>query len=82
MDPEKVSAVKEWPTPSSQKQLQWFLGFANVYRKFIKGFSSISSPLHSLTSSKAVCLVSARRKGISRVKGEVYDHTYTDITGS
>ncbi|KAI3364017.1 hypothetical protein L3Q82_010778 [Scortum barcoo] len=26
MDPAKVSAVTSWPTPSSRKQLQWFLG--------------------------------------------------------
>lgn len=52
MDPEKVAAVKDWPTPTSRKQLERFLGFAHFYRKFIKGFSSIASPLHALTFSK------------------------------
>uniref|UniRef100_A0A673CBI9 Gypsy retrotransposon integrase-like protein 1 n=1 Tax=Sphaeramia orbicularis TaxID=375764 RepID=A0A673CBI9_9TELE len=54
MDPEKVSAVREWPTPASRKDVQRFLGFANFYRKFIRGFSSVAAPLHSLTSSKSV----------------------------
>ena len=52
MDPAKVSAVTSWPVPETRKQLQRFLGFANFYRRFIRGFSSIASPLSTLTSSK------------------------------
>ena len=33
MDPTKVSAVTEWATPSTRKQLQRFLGFANFYKE-------------------------------------------------
>ena len=51
MDPTKVSAVAEWSTPTSRKKLQQFLGFANFYRRFIRNFSTIASPLHKLTSS-------------------------------
>ncbi|XP_032882245.1 uncharacterized protein LOC116976461, partial [Amblyraja radiata] len=50
MDPSKVSAVATWPTPSSRKRLQGFLGFANFYRKFIRNFSVTAAPLHALTS--------------------------------
>ena len=39
MDPSKVSAVAEWPSPSTRKRLQQFLGFANFYRRFIRGYS-------------------------------------------
>ncbi|XP_060754226.1 uncharacterized protein LOC132865708 [Neoarius graeffei] len=48
MDPSKVSAVTSWPTPTSVKELQHFLGFANFYCHFIQGFSSITIPLTSL----------------------------------
>ena len=34
MDPAKVSAVLEWPIPTTVKEVQSFLGFSNFYRKF------------------------------------------------
>lgn len=47
----KVSAVLEWPTLSSWKHLQLFLGFANFYRWFTQGDIKVIAPLASLTST-------------------------------
>ncbi|KAK3539560.1 hypothetical protein QTP70_010231, partial [Hemibagrus guttatus] len=52
MDERKVTAAKDWPIPTLVKELQTFLGFANFYRRFIQGFSSITSPLTSLLRNK------------------------------
>ncbi|KAK3520041.1 hypothetical protein QTP70_011913 [Hemibagrus guttatus] len=49
MDPQKVQAVVDWPSPSSVKEVQRFLGFANFYRKCIRNFSSVAAPLSALT---------------------------------
>ncbi|KAL0204031.1 hypothetical protein M9458_002049, partial [Cirrhinus mrigala] len=49
MDPQKMEAVRSWPLPTSLKQLQRFLGFANFYRRFIQGFSATAAPLTALT---------------------------------
>ncbi len=52
MDQGKVRAVMEWPTPSVVKELQRFLGFANLYRRFIKNFSLLNAPLTTLLRGK------------------------------
>ncbi|KAI7805934.1 Pol polyprotein [Triplophysa rosa] len=51
-DPAKIKAVAEWSTPDSRKALQRFLGFANFYRRFIRGFGQVAAPLTALTSIK------------------------------
>ena len=51
MDTAKVSTVAEWPTPDSCKKVQQFSGFTNFYRRFVRGFSAITIPLHALTST-------------------------------
>ncbi|XP_075098837.1 uncharacterized protein LOC142175749 [Nicotiana tabacum] len=45
----KDEAVRNWPTPTTLKQLKGFLGLAGYYRRFIKGFGVICKPLTELT---------------------------------
>ncbi len=52
MDERKVEAIKTWPTPSTIKELQHFLGFSNFYRRFIHDYSIITSPLTNLLKNK------------------------------
>ena len=49
MDPAKVAAITDRPIPKIVKEVQSFLGFSNFYRKFILHYSSLTSPLTSLT---------------------------------
>ena len=49
IDPNKVAAVRNWPTPTTLKEVRAFIGFSNFYRRFIQDFSSIARPLHDLT---------------------------------
>ena len=58
MDPEKVKAITTWEEPGSVKEVQQFMGFANFYRRFIKGFSKIAAPLTSLQNRKSPFLFS------------------------
>ena len=45
MEVEKIEVVKDWPEPKSVRNIQVFLGFANFYGQFIKGFSKIAALL-------------------------------------
>ncbi|XP_069068759.1 uncharacterized protein [Pleurodeles waltl] len=43
MDLEKVQAILDWPSPSSFKETQYFLGLANFYCQFIFDFAEQTS---------------------------------------
>ncbi|GBG62636.1 hypothetical protein CBR_g31271 [Chara braunii] len=45
----KVAAVQDWPRPANICDVRSFLGLASYYRKFIKNFSAIATPLTDLT---------------------------------
>lgn len=51
-DSSKVAALKDWPVPTTRKQLQRFLGFANFYRRFIRNYSRLAAPLTHVMSPK------------------------------
>jgi transposase InsO family protein len=50
MEPGKVEAITTWPKPANLLDLQRFLGLANYYRRFVKGYSRIAAPLTDLAS--------------------------------
>jgi len=45
----KVEEIRAWSTPEKVVDVQSFMGFANFYCRFIKGFSKIAKPLTDLT---------------------------------
>ena len=53
VDPRKVAAVAEWARPTSCTDVRRFIGLANYYRRFVRGFSSLAAPLTTLCSPRA-----------------------------
>jgi len=49
MEEEKVDRVLSWPEPKNAKDVRKFLGLANYYRRFIKGFARVARPMNILT---------------------------------
>ena len=48
MDPSRVAAIKDWPTPTTYREIQVFLGFANFYRGFIHRYSAVVASITDL----------------------------------
>ena len=51
--PLKIEKVASWPSPTTTKQVQQFLGLAGYCRWVIPDFAEISHPLHCLTEQNA-----------------------------
>ena len=41
--------MQDWPEPCKVKDVQLFLGFANLYRQFIHNYSGLTALLTQLT---------------------------------
>jgi len=46
--PDKIQALKDWPTPHCITDARSFLDLASYYKKFVKGFATIAEPLTAL----------------------------------
>ena len=53
VDPRKTEAICEWARPASCTDVRRFVGLANYYRKFVKGFATVAAPLTGLCSPRA-----------------------------
>ena len=47
VDPEKIEAIMNWPTPRNVIDVRHFMGLARYYRRFIERFFKVA---HSITS--------------------------------
>ena len=48
----RSDTIENYPRPKNAKAIQRFIGLINYYRKFIKDFATIASPLTKLTRKK------------------------------
>ena len=68
VDTSKVEAVQDWAQPKSVFEIRSFLGLARYYRRFVKDFSKLASPLTRLT-----------RKGVKFVWSETCEKSFQEL---
>jgi hypothetical protein len=66
MDPSRVETVRDWPEPTSFRDIQVFLGFTNFYRRFIHRYSKITYPLTEMLKG----MESGKKSGPFRLTSE------------
>jgi Reverse transcriptase (RNA-dependent DNA polymerase) len=47
-----IGGIRDWPTPTTVKQVWSFLGFGNFYQKFISHYSDLAQPTVDSTSGE------------------------------
>ena len=71
-DPSKITAVADWPTPKTARDVRSFLGLASYYRRFVESFSSIARPLNALYQQVHEKYTKDRHSGERRPLGELW----------
>ena len=71
-DPIAVEAVLTWKSPKTEHHLMSFLGFANYYREFIKGYADKVYPMQQLRRHKGKNFTwnNAAEESFQRIKKE------------
>ena len=68
VDSKKVKAVLEWEAPKNPTEVRSFLGLAGYYRRFIRDFAKLATPLTKLT-----------QKGMDFVWSNACDRSFQEL---
>ncbi|MCO5553822.1 hypothetical protein L7F22_007348 [Adiantum nelumboides] len=70
MDPAKIKAIQDWPEPVNLHEVRSFLGLCSYYRRFIRFFAEIATPLHDLTRKGVVFRFGERQQQAFKILKE------------
>nr|GFB99579.1 reverse transcriptase [Tanacetum cinerariifolium] len=68
VDPEKIRAIVEWPLPRDLTVLHGFLGLTGYYRRFVKKYATIASPLTNMLQADNFVWTLESREAFEKLK--------------
>ena len=51
-DPDKISAIVDFPRPTTVMEVKRFMGVLGWYRRFVSNFATLAAPIDDLTKGK------------------------------
>jgi len=69
--PDKVKAVRDYPTSKNVKDIRAFLGLASFYGRLVQDFATISKPLTELTKDQPFLWGPSQQKAFQSMKDKL-----------
>jgi hypothetical protein len=68
VDPKNIESMQYWPHPKTLKSLRGFLGVTAYYRKFVKNYGNIATPLTALLKNNSFTWTPATAQAFQTLK--------------
>jgi hypothetical protein len=68
VDPKNIEDMQYWPHPNTLKRLHGFLGLTGYYRKFVKNYGKIATPLTALLKKNSFIWIPATTQDFQTLK--------------